>query len=43
MSSRKMSQADFEVLANFRYQLRRFLRFSERQRAAAGSRRCSTS
>jgi DNA-binding MarR family transcriptional regulator len=29
MSSRKMSKADFETLANFRYQLRRFLRFSE--------------
>ena len=29
MPSRKMSKTDFEVLANFRYQLRRFLRFSE--------------
>ena len=29
MSERKMSKADFETLANFRYQLRRFLRFSE--------------
>jgi DNA-binding MarR family transcriptional regulator len=29
MSDRKMSKADFETLANFRYQLRRFLRFSE--------------
>lgn len=29
MSTRKMSKADFETLANFRYQLRRFLRFSE--------------
>ena len=29
MSSRKMSKMDFETLAQFRYQLRRFLRFSE--------------
>lgn len=29
MSARKMSKADFETLAEFRYQLRRFLRFSE--------------
>jgi DNA-binding MarR family transcriptional regulator len=29
MSTRKISKADFETLANFRYQLRRFLRFSE--------------
>ncbi len=29
MSTRKMSKTDFETLANFRYQLRRFLRFSE--------------
>ncbi len=29
MSNRKMSKADFEALAGFRYQLRRFLRFSE--------------
>ena len=29
MSARKLSKADFETLANFRYQLRRFLRFSE--------------
>ena len=29
MSVPKMSKADFETLANFRYQLRRFLRFSE--------------
>jgi DNA-binding MarR family transcriptional regulator len=29
MPERKMSKADFETLANFRYQLRRFLRFSE--------------
>ena len=28
-SARKMSKADFERLAHFRYQLRRFLRFSE--------------
>jgi DNA-binding MarR family transcriptional regulator len=29
MSARKMAKADFEALAEFRYQLRRFLRFSE--------------
>lgn len=29
MSRRTMSKAEFEVLAAFRYQLRRFLRFSE--------------
>ena len=29
MSSRKTSKADFETLADFRYQLRRFMRFSE--------------
>jgi DNA-binding MarR family transcriptional regulator len=29
MSTRKMSKTDFETLANFRYRLRRFLRFSE--------------
>ncbi|MGH8604744.1 MAG: MarR family winged helix-turn-helix transcriptional regulator [Gammaproteobacteria bacterium] len=29
MSDRNMSKADFERLAHFRYQLRRFLRFSE--------------
>ena len=29
MANRKMSKADFESLAQFRYQLRRFLRFSE--------------
>lgn len=29
MSERKMSKSDFETLARFRYQLRRFLRFSE--------------
>ena len=29
MSDRKMSKADFETLAGFRYRLRRFLRFSE--------------
>jgi DNA-binding MarR family transcriptional regulator len=29
MADRSMSKADFETLANFRYQLRRFLRFSE--------------
>lgn len=29
MTNRKMSKTDFETLASFRYQLRRFLRFSE--------------
>ena len=29
MPTRKLSKADFEILANFRYRLRRFLRFSE--------------
>jgi DNA-binding MarR family transcriptional regulator len=29
MSTRKLSKADFEALAGFRYRLRRFLRFSE--------------
>ena len=29
MSDRKMSKTDFETLARFRHQLRRFLRFSE--------------
>ena len=29
MSTRKMSKTDFETLAEFRYALRRFLRFSE--------------
>ena len=29
MSKRKLSKTDFETLAQFRYQLRRFLRFSE--------------
>ena len=29
MSSRKLTKTDFEALAGFRYQLRRFLRFSE--------------
>ena len=29
MSNRKMSKTDFKTLARFRYQLRRFLRFSE--------------
>ena len=29
MSSRKLTKIDFETLADFRYQLRRFLRFSE--------------
>ena len=29
MPETKMSKADFETLADFRYRLRRFLRFSE--------------
>ncbi len=29
MPTRALSKADFEILANFRYRLRRFLRFSE--------------
>lgn len=29
MPERKMSKPDFEALANFRYPLRKFLRFSE--------------
>lgn len=29
MPERKMSKADYETMATFRYQLRRFLRFSE--------------
>jgi DNA-binding MarR family transcriptional regulator len=36
MSTRKMSKADFETLANFRYQLRRFLRFSEEVTRTSG-------
>ena len=36
MPSRKMSKADFEALAAFRYQLRRFLRFSEEATRASG-------
>ena len=36
MPSRKMSKADFEALATFRYQLRRFLRFSEEATRASG-------
>ena len=36
MSTRKMSKADFETLANFRYQLRRFLRFSEEVTRGSG-------
>ena len=36
MPSRKMSKADFEALAGFRYQLRRFLRFSEEATRASG-------
>jgi DNA-binding MarR family transcriptional regulator len=36
MSSRKMSKVDFEALAAFRYQLRRFLRFSEEATRRSG-------
>ena len=36
MSSRKISKADFQVLANFRYLLRRFLRFSEELSRGSG-------
>lgn len=35
-SGQKMSKADFEVLAQFRYQLRRFLRFSEQESHSRG-------
>jgi DNA-binding MarR family transcriptional regulator len=38
MVDRKLSKADFEALANFRYQLRRFLRFSEEVTHANGVR-----
>ncbi len=36
MSTRKMSKTDFETLANFRYRLRRFLRFSEEATRSSG-------
>lgn len=36
LTVRKMSKADFEVLAQFRYQLRRFLRFSEEMTRSKG-------
>ena len=36
MPMRRMSKADFETLANFRYQLRRFLRFSEEVTRSSG-------
>ena len=36
MPNRKMSKADFESLAGFRYQLRRFLRFSEEATRKSG-------
>jgi DNA-binding MarR family transcriptional regulator len=36
MATRKMSKTDFETLANFRYQLRRFLRFSEEVTRSSG-------
>jgi len=36
MSARKLLKADFEALADFRYQLRRFLRFSEDVTRRAG-------
>lgn len=35
-AGRKMAKADFESLAEFRYQLRRFLRFSEEVTQAQG-------
>lgn len=35
-SAREISKADFEALAEFRYQLRRFLRFSEDVTRASG-------
>jgi DNA-binding MarR family transcriptional regulator len=38
MPDRNMSKADFEALANFRYQLRRFMRFSEELTHANGVR-----
>jgi len=36
LTVRKMSKADFEALAQFRYQLRRFLRFSEEMTRSKG-------
>ena len=36
MSDRRMTKTDFEALAGFRYQLRRFLRFSEEATHRAG-------
>jgi DNA-binding MarR family transcriptional regulator len=36
MSTRKMSKADFETLAGFRYRLRLFLRFSEEATRKSG-------
>lgn len=36
MSDRRMSKTDLEALAGFRYQLRRFLRFSEEATHRAG-------
>lgn len=36
MTGRGMTKADFEALAAFRYQLRRFLRFSEQVTHASG-------
>ena len=36
MTTRKMSKSDFETLAEFRYALRRFLRFSEEATRSSG-------
>ena len=36
MTTRKMSKSDFETLAEFRYALRRFLRFSEESTRSSG-------
>ncbi len=36
MATRKMTKSDFETLAAFRYQLRRFLRFSEQATRRSG-------
>lgn len=36
MSDNHLSQTEFEVLANFRYQIRRYLRFSEKVVRAGG-------
>lgn len=36
LSSKKLAKADFEALSEFRYQLRRFLRFSEQAAESEG-------